>query len=89
MAKGSFSSNTGVQCNIRLEFWSSIDVLSNSSNVTMTAFLDYYAPLYMGSRNLSFNCNGNSYQIITNRINDSGRSLETFEFRLLDDNCFA
>ena len=80
MAKGSFSSNTGVQCNIRLEFWSSIDVLSNSSNVTMTAFLDYYAPLYMGSRNLSFNCNGNSYQISTNRINDSEKSLKHLNF---------
>lgn len=74
MASGSFSSNTGVSCNVRVTYWTSTDISSNTSNVTMTAYLDYNAPLYMNMRTLTFNCNGVSHIVTTSRISDSSRA---------------
>lgn len=72
MASGNYSSNTGVNCNLRVVFSSSTNTADNTSQVTMTAYIDYYAPLYMGSRVLTFNCDGQTYSISTPRISDGG-----------------
>lgn len=73
MASGSYSSSTGVKCNVRANFWSSTNTATNTSSVTMTAYLDYYAPLYMGSRTLTFSCDGKDYNVTTAKISDGGR----------------
>lgn len=75
MASGSFSSNTGVSCNIRVDFWSSTNITQNTSTVTMNAYLDYTAPIYSSAqKSVTFNCGGGSYtQNFTIPSGGSGR----------------
>ena len=73
MASGRFSSTTGVQFNIICEWESISDVNTNSSNITLTAYLEYYPHLTMRSKTLNFYCDGESKSIITKSIDDRGK----------------
>lgn len=57
MASGFFQSNTGVNCNIRLEWTSTANVADNTSSVNVKVYLIHHA-LYVGSKTLNISCMG-------------------------------
>lgn len=84
MASGNFQSNTGVNCNIRVEWTSTSNVSANTSTVNVKVYLVHNA-LYVGSKTLNINCLGSTYSATTPAINTSASGNKT----LLADKSFT
>lgn len=76
MASGSYKSNTGVNCNIRLDWSSTSDINNNRSNTTVKVYLTHNS-LSVGSRVLAISCNGETKSVNTPAINTSSSGNTT------------
>lgn len=84
MASGNFQSNTGVNCNIRVEWSSTTNVADNTSSVRVKVYLVHNS-LYNVSKTLTINCLGQSYSVATPVINTTASGNKT----LLADKSFT
>lgn len=76
MASGNFQSNTGVNCNLRVEWTSSSNVADNTSTVNVKVYLVHNS-LYNVSKTLTINCLGQSYSVATPVINTTASGNKT------------
>lgn len=65
---GSFQSNTGVACNIKVEWSQAMDIANNKSTVTVKAYL-LHNTISVGARTLVIACMGQSQSISVPAIN--------------------
>lgn len=76
MASGSYKSNTGVNCNIKLDWSSTSDINNNQSSVSVKVYLVHNS-LSLSSRTLKITCNGETKSVSTPAINTSSSGNTT------------
>lgn len=73
---GSFSSKTGVNCNLRVDWTQTKNTTANTSSITVTVYMVHNS-LYMSGVPMNINCMGQTKAVKTPSINKTGSGFTT------------
>ena len=73
---GSFSSKTGVNCNLRVDWTQTKNASANTSSITVTVYMVHNS-LYMSGVPMNINCMGQTKAVKTPSINKTGSGFTT------------